>query len=78
MKSNTKTEPLMFANSPEAKAWRRDQANVDADIEGLARNADTEALMQEMTASGLSADEKIQRLHAHVQSKHAEADIAAE
>ena len=48
--------------TPEAAALRADQAMADADIEGLARDAEAEALIAAMDAEGLSPVERIARL----------------
>lgn len=49
------------ANSPSAEQ-RYQQAMVDADIEGLARNPETEKLIKIWQAQGVSISERIERL----------------
>lgn len=43
---------------------RYDQAMVDADIEGMARDLEVEAFVREMDKQGLRADLRIKRLKA--------------
>ena len=50
-------------------AWRREQANVDADIEGLARLPETDALIAEMDRENLSPAERRERLTAFYRQK---------
>jgi len=47
-------------------AWRAGQAHVDADIEGLTRDADLSRFVSDMKAAGMPAGERIKRLKAHV------------
>lgn len=61
---------LFTSTDPEAVAWRREQGQVDADIEGLASDAGAEALAREMDAAGLEdVDERIERLKAYFQAQ---------
>ena len=53
-------------SAPENVRARYEQAMVDADIEGLARDAETEALIEQWHADGLTPDECIERLKALV------------
>lgn len=45
--------------------WRSQQAQVDADIEGLARDPEADRLMAEMDAAGVPIEEQIERLKTH-------------
>ena len=51
--------------TPEGAAFRFEQAMVDADIEGLARNSETEQLFAEMDRLGLSQEERVRRVVAY-------------
>ena len=53
----------------EDAVWRAQQAHVDADIEGLARDADLGRLVSDMKAAGLPAVERIKWLKAHVTAR---------
>jgi len=53
---------LLTSFDPEIVAWRRQQADVDADIEGLARDEDADRLADELQAQGLDVEERIARL----------------
>ena len=46
-------------------AWRSEQSDVDADIEGLARDAGAEALLAELEKAGVPFDEQRKRLAAY-------------
>lgn len=48
--------------TPEGAAFRSQQAMVDADIAGLARDPATEKFVDEMRREGLSVEEQIGRL----------------
>lgn len=65
---NPKRPRLSRLHSKRAEdvAWRAQQAHVDADIEGLARDADLGRFVSDMKAAGLPAGERIKRLKAHV------------
>lgn len=53
---------LFTSTDPEIVAWRREQADVDADIEGLARDEQADKLSAELKAQGLGVEERIARL----------------
>lgn len=54
---------MMTDDTPEARAWRSEQANVDADIEGLAQSAPEDiALNDALDQLDISDEEKIARL----------------
>ncbi len=48
--------------TPEGAAFRREQAMIDADIEGLARDARVDQFMNEMRTAGVPIEERMQRL----------------
>jgi hypothetical protein len=64
---------VMTSMRPEAMAWRAEQAEVDADIEGLARDPGAEALVQQMNAAGIPLDEQRERIRAYFQGKRSAA-----
>ena len=67
----------LHSNNPDDAAWRAQQAQVDADIEGLARNPETERLLAEMTAEGASTQQKIERIKAYyVANKVRKSEVA--
>ena len=59
----------LHSKRAEDAAWRAQQAHVDTDIEGLARDADLSRFVSDMKASGLPAGERIKRLKAHVMAR---------
>jgi len=62
---------MMTDDTPKARAWRRKQTNVDADIEGLAPNdAEDFAFDKSLDALGISHEEKIDRLKAYFINKY--------
>jgi hypothetical protein len=52
----------LHSKDPVDAAWRAQQANIDADIEGLARDPQADELMAQMDAEGLDAEQQIARL----------------
>jgi hypothetical protein len=52
----------LHAHNPADAAWRAQQAQVDADIEGLSRDAAADRLVAEMDASGVEPRKQIERL----------------
>jgi hypothetical protein len=52
----------LHSKDPVDAAWRAQQANIDADIEGLARDPEADKLMARMDAEGLDAEQQIDRL----------------
>ena len=58
-------------------AWRSQQAHVDADIEGLPRNQETDRLLATWAAEGLTIERKIERIKAYYAARQlAKADVA--
>ena len=64
----TKLVDRLHSNNPVDAAWRRQQAQVDADIERLARNPEIERLFDQMEAERLTWPEKIKRLKAYLRA----------
>lgn len=62
---NRDASRLFTATDPQSVAWRQNQADVDADIEGLARGKGATALMAEMDREGVPLEVQIERLKAH-------------
>ena len=54
----------MHSQDPADAAWRYEQAQVDADIEGLPRDAEAERLIADMTAKGVAPEQQIARIKA--------------
>ena len=57
--------------TPEGAAYRAEQAAIDADIEGLARDEGAERLIAEMDKLGLSPEERIERLSRYFREEEA-------
>ena len=55
----------LHSRHAEDAAWRAEQAQVDADIEGLSRDPESEQLIAEMDAAGVPYDVQIERLKEH-------------
>jgi hypothetical protein len=62
-KTNSR-ESRLHSQAPADAAWRYEQALVDADIEGLARDPEAERLIAAMTAAGLSPEQQVERITA--------------
>ena len=52
----------MHSQEPADAAWRFEQAQVDADIEGLPRDAEAEKLIAGMAAAGVSPELQNERI----------------
>ena len=55
----------MRSQDPAAAAWRSEQADVDADIAGLARDPEDDRLVSEMDAASIPVKEQIERIKAY-------------
>ena len=55
----------LHSRCAEDAVWRSQQAQVDADIEGLARDPEADRLMAKMDAAGVSIEDQIERLKAY-------------
>lgn len=61
-----KNQPNPLTNKMNAEARERyEQALVDADIEGLARDSEAEKLAAQMDAEGVPIEDQIKRLKAY-------------
>ncbi|KAB2910280.1 MAG: hypothetical protein F9K29_25210 [Hyphomicrobiaceae bacterium] len=69
--SNPKRHRLSRLHSRRAEdaAWRAGQAHVDADIEGLSRDADITRFVADMKARGVPVGERIKRLKSQVAAR---------
>ena len=56
----------LHSHHAEDAAWRAEQAHVDADIEGLARDPEVSRFVSDMKVAGVPVRERIKRLKAHV------------
>lgn len=66
---------MMTDDTPEARAWRSEQANVDADIEGLAQSAPEDiAFNDALDQLDISDEEKMERLINYFREKYGAAD----
>jgi hypothetical protein len=54
----------MHSQDPADAAWRYEQAQVDADIEGLPRDAEAEHMIADMTARGVTPEHQISQIKA--------------
>jgi hypothetical protein len=63
----TSSKPLnrLHSKDPADAAWRARRAEVDADIEGLSRDAGADRLIADMDASGVAPRQQIKRLKAY-------------
>lgn len=55
----------LHSNDPADAALRADQAHVDADIEGMARDPDTARMIAQMDSDGVPIEQQVERLKAH-------------
>lgn len=63
--SQRKRVSRLHSKDPVDAAWRAQQAQVDADIAGLARDPVLERLMDEWDAAGATTEEVIERIKAY-------------
>jgi hypothetical protein len=61
--------PSMFGTDAASIAWRGEQAHVDADIAGLARDQEAESLVVEMDRAGIPLDAQRERLIAYYRAR---------
>ena len=66
----------MKGSTNPAARERYEQAMVDADIEGLPRSPEIEAMIARWDAEGIDAEEQIRRLKAHFAERSAGIDAA--
>jgi hypothetical protein len=59
----------LHSTDPTDAAWRRQQAQVDADIEGLSRDTEIDRFVDEMDAAGIEPRERIKRLKAYIRRR---------
>ncbi len=59
----------LHAKNPTDAAWRAQQARVDADIEGLRRDAGIDRFAANMEAEGVAPRQRIERLKAYVRAR---------
>ena len=57
-----KPQPAYTADTPDAAAYRGEQADIDCDIEGMAKNARISKLADQWRAEGVSKEEFTRRL----------------
>jgi len=69
MAKSSKRVSRLHSKDPVDAAWRAQQADVDADIEGLARDAGIDRLFDEMEASGVAPRERMKRLKAYLRTR---------
>ena len=55
----------LHSKHPDDARWRAQQAQVDADIEGLARDLEADRMIAEMRKNGVALDEQLARLKAY-------------
>ena len=65
MSRSPKNPSRLHSKNATDAAWRAQQAHVDADIEGLARDPQADRLVAEMDAAGLDPEQQIERLKAY-------------
>lgn len=60
----------LHSKRAEDAAWRERQADVDADIEGLARDPVADRLMADMDTEGVPVADQVKRLKAYFADRH--------
>ncbi len=60
-----KSPSRLHSNNPADADWRRNQAQIDADIEGMPRDSEAELLAAYLRAKGLPAEARIKLLIDH-------------
>ena len=68
-KPAAKRPDRLHSQNPADAAWRAQQAQVDADIEGLSRDAGIDRFVDEMKASDVPPRQRIERLKAYVRAR---------
>jgi hypothetical protein len=69
MPTPSKRVSRLHSKDPADAAWRAQQAQVDADIEGLARDAGIDRLFDQMEASNIAPRERTKRLKAYFRAR---------
>jgi hypothetical protein len=69
MPTSSKRVSRLHSKDPADAAWRARQAQVDADIEGLSRDAEADRLVAEMDSSGVAPRQQIKRLKAYFRAR---------
>ena len=69
--------PCFHDDTPEARELRFEQALVDAEIEGIARNPEGEGFLRRLYELGLSGEQRRARIRAYLHDKTGQT-IAAE
>jgi hypothetical protein len=69
MPTSSKRVSRLHSKDPADAAWRAQQAQVDADIEGLARDAGIDRLFDQMEAEGIAPRERVKRLKAYFRAR---------
>lgn len=69
MPTLSKRVSRLHSKDPVDAEWRKQQAQVDADIEGLSRDAGIDRLFDEMEASGIAPRERTKRLKAYLRAR---------
>jgi hypothetical protein len=69
MPTSPKRLSRLHSNDPADAAWRAQQAQVDADIEGLARDAGIDRLFDQMEASNIAPQERVKKLKAYFRAR---------
>ena len=65
-RQSTRRLSRLHSHHAEDATWRASQAQVDADIEGLARDPEISRFVSDMKAAGVPVRERIKRLKARV------------
>ena len=69
MPTSSKRMSRLHSKDPADAAWRRKQAEVDADIEGLSRDPEVDRVFAEMDARGLTPRQRIEHLKRYFKSR---------
>ena len=66
---STANRPRFHDDTPEARAFRLEQGFVDAAIEGIPRDRENEAFLQQLVSENLSAGERAERIKTYLREK---------
>jgi hypothetical protein len=69
MPTSFKRPSRLHSKDPADAAWRGRQAHVDADIEGLSRDAGADRLVADMEALGITPRQQIDELKAYFRAR---------
>ena len=69
MPKSSKRVSRLHSKDPADAAWRAQQAEVDADIEGLSHDPEADRMIADMDARGIDPREQFERLKAYFRAR---------